>query len=524
MKPHKIALYILLLLFINTFNTNAQSKKRVDVLNNDKGKSKTVNGKRINIFIGNIHLKQGDVHMKCDSAVRYADKMMIEGFGNVHLYRGDTLHLYSDYFKLFTNTRKSEVRHNVKLIDNETVLTTDSLNFDFYKNYGNYFNGGIIINKGDTLVSNEGEYFSDLKKAYFTNNVVINSKDGNVESDTLTYYTQTGDVEITCLTKIYNKDAELTATKGRFNTQTRNAVLNENSELYHKNQIIKGDKVIYDDVTGIGKAYKNVSLKDTTNNITVFGEYLNYDKIRGNGFVTDSVLMIQVSKNRDTLFMHSDTIYSVIDTAGNRHLNAFNKVKVYKSDLQAKCDSLSYSMKDSIMVMYQKPIVWSQQHQLTAEKVSVFMKNGEVDHFVLDQKGLMVSEEDSIHYNQIKGRQIFAYVKNRDLYKIEVKGNAECIYYPRDNKNAPIFEINKSICSDIIAFLKKRNITRIDFIKKAESTYSPVAILPLEQLKLKEFVWYPEQRPKSKEDIYIWETIPKLEKDSKKEEPKKYWN
>ena len=65
-----------------------------------------------------------------------------------------------------------------------------------------------------------------------------------------------------------------------------------------------------------------------------------------------------------------------------------------------------------------------------------------------------LSEEDD--YNQIKGRNIYGKFEKNDLRTMLVKGNAESLYFNRNEESQKLETITKEIASDIEFLLEEQ--------------------------------------------------------------------
>ena len=61
---------------------------------------------------------------------------------------GDTLFIYGDYLYYDGMTQIAQLRENVKMINRNTTLLTDSLNYDRLYDLGYYFDGGDVDGRG----------------------------------------------------------------------------------------------------------------------------------------------------------------------------------------------------------------------------------------------------------------------------------------------------------------------------------------------------------------------------------------
>ena len=140
---------------------------------------------------------------------------------------------------------------------------------------------------------------------------------------------------------------------------------------------------------------------------------------------TDSAMAIDYSQ-RDSLFMHADTFkiftYNINTDSVYRKMHAFNKVRAYRTDVQAVCDSLVYNSKDSCMTMYRDPIVWNNNQQLVGEQIQVFMKDSVVDHaHVINQAFSIEQLRDTVSYNQVSSKEMFAYFEDGDIHEAQAR-------------------------------------------------------------------------------------------------------
>ena len=137
------------------------------------------------ILVGDVRFRRDSMYMFCDSAHYFQKKNAFQAFGNVRMEQGDTLFLFGDYLDYDGDTNMARVRHNVRLIDNNTELTTDSLDFDRNENLGYFIEQGTLFDGESTLKSYYGEYDVDTKDAFFQYEVNLTHPDFKLLSDTL---------------------------------------------------------------------------------------------------------------------------------------------------------------------------------------------------------------------------------------------------------------------------------------------------------------------------------------------------
>jgi hypothetical protein len=218
--------------------------------------------------------------------------------------------------------------------------------------------------------------------------------------------------------------------------------------------------------------------------------------------LTDSAVLIQIS-DEDSLFVHADTLKSMLDSTGQyKILKAYYKVKFHRPDMQGKCDSLAYLESDSVFQLFGDPVLWSEIHQLTAEQMDVHMAFDEPDYIELTNAAFIVSQDDSIRFNQIRGKNMVGHFSEDQLSRIDVKGNGQSLWFGRDE--GELIGVNKAESSDIKIYLADGGVERVNMITSPSAILYPPEDLPEQDLYLKGFIWLEEHRPKSKHDIFRW--------------------
>ena len=108
------------------------------------------------------------------------------------------------------------------------------------------------------------------------------------------------------------------------------------------------------------------------------------------------------------------------DTTPIRYVLAWNNVKVYRSDIQAACDSMVFSELDSIARLYGSPVLWNEvRNQLTADEMQLLMKGGELQRGSMLTNAWMISERDTAHYNQIRSTEMLGYFRDNKIYRYD---------------------------------------------------------------------------------------------------------
>lgn len=495
----------MLLLFAPTLW--GQNVRKIEIVNTDSLVFAESTGRNLKRLYGNVAFKHEGVLMYCDSAYFYSIENEFDAYSNVHIKHSDTLNLYGDSLHFEGNNNIAQMRGNVKMVDNNTVLTTHFLDYDIKNNVGYYYNGGKIVDNENTLVSEIGRYYEQTKELFFKDSVLLVSPDYTIETDTLKYNTTSNIAFFFGPSNIISDENLLYTENGWYNTS------NETAEFYAKSYVNAGDRFVWADTlnynrnTSSGWGHGNVLMKDTLQNILLYGQKAEFTEKPEYCFVTDSVLMIKAFQF-DSLFMHSDSIVceKVIpegnDSLSYRLLKAYNKVRFFKPDLRGKCDSLVYNFRDSIVELHHDPVIWAENNQITGEEIKLHVSNDEVDRVYINTYAFIISEEGNNTFNQVKGANMIGYIKNSELYKLEVIRNGETVYFMRDEKD--LIGISKAECQKIIVYFENSEISEITFLKKPVGTLFPPEQLTIDQRTLTDFRWMKEIRPTDKMDVFNW--------------------
>jgi lipopolysaccharide export system protein LptA len=486
------------------FCSFSQNKTQIEILRADNLIGSKINGIDVQKLVGDAQFKHQEALMFCDSAYFYKETNTIDAFGHVRINQGDTLNLYGDLLVYDGNTRIATVTGKVVKLDNPNfTLTTDRLIFDRINNTADYYSGAIIESKNDTnvLISQIGHYFTNFQLFTFKDSVVLSNPNFVMNSDTLKYFSNTEMVNFLGPTTIKGDSNLIYCENGWYDTKLDRSKYYKNAYIITDEKKLEGDSLYYDRVIGFGKALGNMTITDTAQNIIISGGHGEVYEQKDSAVISQTPTLVQIIDG-DSLFMHADTFKVYRDAASNRFLFAYHGVKIFKSDLQGKCDSIAYAMSDSTIQLFKDPVLWSDSNQLTAIQIDIKMGEDEIKSIYLDKEAFIISEIDSLRYNQIKGKEMKGFFTNGELSVIKVRGNGQTTYFGQDEQQKFI-GVNVAESSDMDIKLKDSGIHSISFLKKPKATMYPIGELdPIEELRYKGFKWLINLRPRSKEDIY----------------------
>ena len=459
------------------------------------------------IVKGKVSFSHQGAHLTCDSAYFYQNSNSVKAFGHVHFKQGDTLSLTCDRAEYDGMMQMMHARNNVVLHHRRQVLRTDSLDYDRLYEMANFFEGGTLIDGKDKLVADWGEYHTKTREAKFVYNVKLRSGKDVVTTDTLYYDVPKSKAHMVGPSKIISGGSVVHTKNGFYNTKNDQAQLFDRSTLEDKDKTITGES-LYDGKNGESDGYGNVVYVDKKNKNSLHCNYLRYNEKTGYGFATRNPVAIDYSQ-KDTLWMHSDSMkiytFHINTDSVYRKVHAFHKVRVYRSDVQAVCDSLVFNSKDSCMTMYKDPIVWNANRQLLGEVIKAYMNDSTIRMAHVIGQALSIDEmPDSVHFNQVTSKEMKAYFENGQARMGESIGNVQTIYYLTNDKDSSIVGLNYMETDTMRMYLSPERQLQKIWANKSVGTFYPITQVPPSKVKLPNFAWFDDIRPKDKNDIFVW--------------------
>jgi lipopolysaccharide export system protein LptA len=481
--------------------------KRVYLVHSDQLRYDQYRNGDAQILTGNVHFRHMGANLYCDSANFFQETNSFEAFGHVKMLQGDTLKLFSDYAYYDGNAQIAQARYNVILKHRQSTLYTDSLDYDRLYNFGNFFEGGKLVDNGSTLTSDWGEYHTDTKMAMFYYDVRLRNKKFYLTTDSLYYDTQTSRAHIVGPSNITSGTSHIYSEDGYYNTNTEEMELFGRSVMNDQGRSIVGDSVFHDSKKGTSHAYWNVVYVDSVNKNKLTGDYCEYNDSTGYAMATKRAVAMDYSQ-KDTLYMHADTFklftFNIHTDSVYRKIHAYNKVRAYRIDVQAVCDSLVYNSQDSCLTMYRDPIVWNANQQLFGEEIRVYMKDSTIDRaHVIGQAFSTEQMPDTIHFNQVSSNEMFAFFEKGEIYETDAKGNVLIVYYPIDESDSSMIGLNYTETPLMKMFLENRKMKKI-WMEKPVGTLYPMTQIPPSKYFLPRYAWFDYIRPRNKEDIFNW--------------------
>ena len=505
--PKLYYLFITLLLSLSTAYAQDTAPKQIEIvyagtltIDNDKYPGAT-------IFNSDdqrkVQFRHQGMDIWCDVAVRYQKTNQVKAFGDVFIQQGDSLKMNSNFVEYNGDTKIALAKENVKLRNEKMTLETQELFFDRNTQEAYYLNHGKISDEENVLTSKEGRYFVAPKKSQFSSQVNITNADFQINSLTLDYYHSTGHVYMFGPTTITGKDYIAYGEKGFYDTKTEKGYFMDMARIDYDNKRLTGDSLYFDKFRNFASATNNIIIRDTINHTLVKGHYGEIHKAQDSMFITKKALIASLV-DKDSVYIHAKRIM-VTGKTGARIVRAYTGARIYKTDIQGKCDSIHSSQTTGLTQLIGKPILWSGKSQMTGDHIQL-LANTQTEKLdslrVFDNAFLIEKDTLGEGYNQVKGKTLKGKFKENKLNNVNLYQNTEVIYYVYDDQNNPA-GINKSKCSQIrVDFATNQQIETVIFYKDVDGGIYPEDKINKEELRFPNFNWRGDEIILSKNDIF----------------------
>lgn len=463
----------------------------------------------VQVLTGNVQFRRGDMFMYCDSA-RFSEVTgSFDAFDNVRMEQGDTLFVYGDALYYDGEAELAELTAypggTVRLINRDVELETEQFFYDLYENVGYYMTGGTLRDSQNRLKSIQGYYYPDSKDAFFYFDVDLMGPRANdtlrMFTDSLTYNTETGVARLIASTLIVNKDGEINSSDGFYYTKTGEADLYRRSVVHtRRGNTLTGDTLFYDRNAGYGEAFGNMVLTDSIRRSAIHGNYGFYNELTDSSFTTGDALVLDYS-SADTLYLHGDTIVAYMMPDSSKVTNIFHRVRFFRSDIQGICDSLSVVERDSLMYMYDMPVIWNFDKQIVGNVIYVHFNDSTVDWARLPENGLISEHIAEDCYNQLTGSDMTAWFADSTLSRVYVEGNVQIITFPMEN-DSTYNKFSFTEGSTLLADFDHGKVSKIVMWPETTGNMTPLYLAKRSSYFLPKFRWYGVLRPMSPDEVF----------------------
>lgn len=532
---------------------------------------------KLAILTNNVRLIDGDATLTTSLLTYNMASRMGTYTGGGKIVNGENV-LTSKNGYYFASTRDAYFRYNVVLTSPDALIKTDTLRYNATSKIAYFYGPTNIYGKDDTLYTENGTYNTENDQARFGKKNLYTQGSKSLKGDSLFYDRKAGygraignitfrdtaeKAELYGGIGLYRKsDESILVTKNPYvviiseadsakvdsifytaDTLFSKVVFTKDIKPYRKDELKADTDVSGTEPIAAGAKPASPATMKTVADSTALKLPATADSIkRAVQVVPDKKIplparakpkvsavpaksTVRPGQRGSSAPVPADTLARIkaasldsipSDTSRSRIIAAYHNAKIFKSDLQARADSMFFSYSDSTIRCYVKPILWAQSSQLTGDTIYLQLKNKKLDNMILQNNSFIVNSEnsDSTNFNQIKGKVISGYFKENKLNQMFVDGNAESVYYVKDD--TAYVGLNHQISGRIKMIFQDGKLKNINSIRSVQGSTKPMDEITEEDKILKGFIWKPKDRPKSKEEI-----IPQLAKKESAKPPVK---
>lgn len=465
-----------------------------------------------------VHIFHSGTDMWCDKAFYYGDDNFIEAYGNVKMIQGDTINMTSKYVEYNGTTQLAFASGDVILTDPSSKILTDTLYMDRVKQQAYYqSNGTVEIDTTGTITSKIGRFYMQENKFQFVQDVVLTNPEAKIESNYFDYYKDSNHAYLFGPSTITTEESVTYCEKGFYDTALKTGYAMKNAKIDYDGKEIVGDSLYFDQNRNFSSASNNIKVTDTLNNSIVKGHYAEVFKAKDSIFITKRAYAITVQEN-DSIYIHGDTLM-VTGKPEHRITRVFRNVKMYKSDMSGKADSIHIDHKTGLTEFInigkpgaggafstaRKPILWNLKNQMTGDTIHLQsdVEKDKLDSLIVFNHAFLISKDTlGDGYNQINGKKLVGLFNDKnELNHIDIIKNAQSIYYFR-NENDELVGIDKSKSAFITILLKDNAIEEVRKRNQVDGKIYPESKFPENERIFKGFDWRADERPLSVEDLF----------------------
>ncbi|WP_245984143.1 OstA-like protein [Gillisia mitskevichiae] len=471
-----------------------------------------------------VHFIHEGIEIWCDQAIHYDQANFFKAYGNVRMQQGDTVTMQSKYAEYNGTTQFAFASGNVKMSRPQSSIETDTLFFDRVKQQAYYRSGGTVRDTASVLTSRIGRYYMDQDKYSFLSNVKVTNPKYTINSQQLDFYSESGAAYLYGPTTIVSETSTVYCERGFYDTRGDVGYFVKNSRIDYENRILEGDSLYFNRAKSFASGTNNIKVTDTLNHSLITGHYAEVYREKDSVFITKRALAATIQDN-DSIFIHSDTLM-ITGKPENRIVRGFYNVKLFKSDLSGKSDSIYVNQKKGITKLInigntpstsvskkRSPVIWSANNQMTGDTIHILNNpvTEKLDSLKVFYDAFLIQKDSIDGYNQVKGKELTGLFVNNELYQVDIIKNTETIYYSRNEENE-LLGINKTLSSSIKILFEDKTIRDIYYYKQVDGTLTPPEDFPPNARELPGFSWRGEEQLLEKSDLFKGEEPPVLTK------------
>jgi lipopolysaccharide export system protein LptA len=497
-----LRLFLLLSILLSGLFSWAQPPEKIDYTSDrtQKDEVRFPNALLFSKVDKQVKFDHQGIDVYCDKAIFYQDENYFKAYGNVKMNQGDTIRMNSEYAEYNGNNQKAFASGDVVLNTPDNTLTTDTLYFNRIKQESYYDSGGKVRDTSSTITSRIGRYYMKDKKYVFRRNVVVQHPEYLLETQHLTYYPESESAYLFGPSTITGEESKIYCERGFYQLKQNYGYFIKNSRIDYKNRKLEGDSIFFNRDRGFASATNHIKVTDTINQSITKGHYAELYRKKDSLLITKNPL-VSALEEKDSVHLASDTLV-VTGKADQRIVRAYHDARILRAQMSGKSDSIWSSEKSGLTKMITRPVLWSENSQITGDTIHLKsdVEAEKLDSLIVFNHSLVVQQDSLGKFNQIKGKRLYGLFDNNQLHQIDIVKNAESIYYMR-NDESDLIGIDKSYGSTITAIIEDNGIKEVTYYDRADSKTYPKKDLPPNARKVKGFIWRGEEQIFTKADL-----------------------
>lgn len=449
-----------------------------------------------------VYIEHEGAEMWCDLAFYYKEDNFVKAYRNVKLKQGDSISMRSKYIEYSGDTKFAYAAGNVWLKKDTTTVTTDTMYFNRVTQQAYYRTGGTVTSPNSKITSRVGRYFIERDKISFINDVVVTNPEYVINSEQLDFYSLPEHAYLYGPTTITSETSKVYCERGFYDTANDYGYFVKNSRIDYDNRQVYGDSLYFDRTRNFASATNNIKVLDTLNQSLVKGHYAEVYREKDSVLITQRAVAITV-EDKDSVYVHGDKLL-LTGKPENRIIRGYRNVKLYKTNLSGKSDSLHSNQKSGLTQMIGNPILWNEESQITGDSIHLINHpdSDKIDSLKVFDNAFIAQRDTISGFNQIKGQKLYGFFNsNNELDKVDIVNNAESIIYIRED-TGKLQGIDKSKSASIEITFFEKAIDEIIKLKNPGGDIWPESQFINLPQTFEGFMWRGDERLLSKVDIF----------------------
>ena len=494
-------LFLILSILFSGLFSRAQPPEKIDYTSDrtQKDEARFPNALLFSKVDKQVKFDHQGIDVYCDKAIFYQDDNYFKAYGNVKMNQGDTIRMYSEYAEYNGNNQKAFASGDVVLNTPDNTLTTDTLYFNRIRQESYYDSGGKVRDTSSTITSRIGRYYMQEKKYVFKKNVVVEHPKYILNTEHLDYFPESRTAYLYGPSTIIGEESKIYCERGFYHLENDQGYFIKNARIDYKNRKLEGDSIFFNRDRGFASATNHIKVTDTINQSITKGHYAELYRKKDSLLITKNPI-VSALQETDSVHLASDTLM-VTGKPEQRIVRAYHDARILRAEMSGKSDSIWSSEKSGLTKMITKPILWSESNQITGD--TIHLKSDpeaeKLDSLIVFNHSLVVQQDSLGKFNQIKGKRLYGLFRNNEVHQIDIVKNAESIYYVRNDKGQ--MAINKSYGATITAMVNDNEISDVTYYEKAEGGTYPLKDIAPNARKVKGFIWRGDERIYTKRDL-----------------------